>query len=216
MNQSQKVAVGLVIAALLAGISYYYWQMRPAGPFWQEQGCTTEAKICPDGSAVGRSGPNCEFAACPGEESGNTAIDTDGWAATTTAQGIIFKYPADLASAEYVHPNDWPPTLDVREGVVACEVSGSEITGGVMTERRLVNGHDYCVTREGEGAAGSIYTTYTYTTQRDGQVATLSFVIRTVQCLNYDEPQRSVCQAAQAGFDVNRLADGIFSTVVIP
>ncbi|HXK38200.1 MAG TPA: hypothetical protein VJ579_03985 [Candidatus Paceibacterota bacterium] len=24
-----------------------------------------EAKICPDGSAVGRSGPNCEFAACP-------------------------------------------------------------------------------------------------------------------------------------------------------
>ena len=28
-------------------------------------GCTLEAKICPDGSAVGRSGPNCEFAPCP-------------------------------------------------------------------------------------------------------------------------------------------------------
>lgn len=28
--------------------------------------CTADAKICPDGSAVGRSGPNCEFAACPG------------------------------------------------------------------------------------------------------------------------------------------------------
>lgn len=27
--------------------------------------CTMEAKICPDGSAVGRVGPNCEFAACP-------------------------------------------------------------------------------------------------------------------------------------------------------
>lgn len=27
--------------------------------------CTTEAKICPDGSAVGRSGPQCEFAECP-------------------------------------------------------------------------------------------------------------------------------------------------------
>lgn len=27
--------------------------------------CTMEAKICPDGSAVGRSGPNCEFTACP-------------------------------------------------------------------------------------------------------------------------------------------------------
>lgn len=27
--------------------------------------CTLEAKICSDGSAVGRTGPNCEFAECP-------------------------------------------------------------------------------------------------------------------------------------------------------
>jgi hypothetical protein len=27
--------------------------------------CTMEAKICPDGSSVGRTGPNCEFAPCP-------------------------------------------------------------------------------------------------------------------------------------------------------
>ena len=27
--------------------------------------CTEEAKLCPDGSAVGRTGPNCEFAQCP-------------------------------------------------------------------------------------------------------------------------------------------------------
>jgi hypothetical protein len=29
--------------------------------------CTMEAKICPDGTGVGRTGPNCEFAPCPGE-----------------------------------------------------------------------------------------------------------------------------------------------------
>lgn len=27
--------------------------------------CTEEAMICPDGSAVGRTGPDCSFAACP-------------------------------------------------------------------------------------------------------------------------------------------------------
>ncbi len=27
--------------------------------------CTAEAKLCPDGSAVGRTGSNCEFAPCP-------------------------------------------------------------------------------------------------------------------------------------------------------
>jgi hypothetical protein len=40
-----------------------------AAPTNSEQpvACTMEAKICPDGSAVGRSGPRCEFALCPGE-----------------------------------------------------------------------------------------------------------------------------------------------------
>jgi hypothetical protein len=28
--------------------------------------CTMEAKLCPDGTAVGRTGPNCEFSPCPG------------------------------------------------------------------------------------------------------------------------------------------------------
>lgn len=27
--------------------------------------CTQEAKQCPDGSYVGRTGPKCEFTACP-------------------------------------------------------------------------------------------------------------------------------------------------------
>ncbi len=27
--------------------------------------CTQDAKQCPDGSYVGRSGPRCEFATCP-------------------------------------------------------------------------------------------------------------------------------------------------------
>lgn len=33
-----------------------------------EKACTMEAKLCLDGSYVGRSGPNCEFAKCPGGE----------------------------------------------------------------------------------------------------------------------------------------------------
>ena len=28
--------------------------------------CTQESMMCPDGSYVGRTGPNCEFAPCPG------------------------------------------------------------------------------------------------------------------------------------------------------
>lgn len=31
----------------------------------EQVACTMEAKMCPDGSYVGRGGPSCEFAACP-------------------------------------------------------------------------------------------------------------------------------------------------------
>ena len=31
--------------------------------------CTQEAKLCPDGSYVGRTGPKCEFALCPQKSS---------------------------------------------------------------------------------------------------------------------------------------------------
>lgn len=31
------------------------------------KGCTAEGKVCPDGSVVGRIGPNCEFEKCPSE-----------------------------------------------------------------------------------------------------------------------------------------------------
>ena len=32
--------------------------------------CTADARLCPDGSAVGRIGPNCEFAQCPNTNTG--------------------------------------------------------------------------------------------------------------------------------------------------
>ncbi len=30
-----------------------------------QQACTLEARVCPDGTSVGRTGPNCAFALCP-------------------------------------------------------------------------------------------------------------------------------------------------------
>jgi hypothetical protein len=36
--------------------------------------CTLDAKVCPDGTAVGRTGPACEFAVCPGETPGKPEV----------------------------------------------------------------------------------------------------------------------------------------------
>lgn len=50
--------------------------------------CTLDAKICPDGSAVGRTGPNCEFTECP--TTTNTNSETNQSTNTnTTATEVL-------------------------------------------------------------------------------------------------------------------------------
>src|SRR4030042_3218035 len=47
-------------------LSLYEW--KNWRNFGQQKACTMEAKLCLDGSYVSRTGPNCEFAACPNSE----------------------------------------------------------------------------------------------------------------------------------------------------
>lgn len=52
--------------ALLAVLVYFSFKDSPLLENGEEGvACTMEAKICPDGSSVGRQGPNCEFSPCP-------------------------------------------------------------------------------------------------------------------------------------------------------
>lgn len=55
----------LIIAVGLLALSLLYAFVVPSLDAPTTMGCTMEAKICPDGSAVGRSGPKCEFTPCP-------------------------------------------------------------------------------------------------------------------------------------------------------
>lgn len=60
------IIVSAAILLILGGGSYYVFQKNKSGGIGVIA-CTADAKLCPDGSAVGRVGPQCEFAACPGE-----------------------------------------------------------------------------------------------------------------------------------------------------
>lgn len=56
----------IVIAALIILAFGVFMSSKFSQP--EMIACTQEAKLCSDGSAVGRTGPNCEFAKCPSEE----------------------------------------------------------------------------------------------------------------------------------------------------
>jgi hypothetical protein len=57
-----------LVLALLCGLTFAACQKKDSKSPDGGVMCTTEAKMCPDGSGVGRTGPNCEFAPCPGEQ----------------------------------------------------------------------------------------------------------------------------------------------------
>lgn len=165
--------------------------------------CTMEAKLCPDGSFVGRTGPKCEFAPCP-------AIDvTKTWTTFADAQrGILFKYPQDWGTT-YIHPVDWPPQVEIMSAPFACTEGGTEIARAGITAKTLINGTEYCVTKESEGAAGSIYTNYAYAFAKDNKTIIFTFTGRAVQCDNYDDPQKTACKNERASFVLDNLVDPI-------
>ena len=63
---SQIIAIILFVGVFFLG--FWIGTKYEKKPHFDDMtACTLDAKICPDGSSVGREGPNCEFAACPGE-----------------------------------------------------------------------------------------------------------------------------------------------------
>ena len=70
----KRYALLIGVLAVLVAIGVWIINARVArAP--SPAACTMEAKLCPDGSAVGRSGPNCEFAECPVPASGPISLD---------------------------------------------------------------------------------------------------------------------------------------------
>lgn len=67
MMMRSKWLLLLVLALLGGGLFFTAQPLTDSAllPGPDTVACTLEAKQCPDGSFVGRTGPNCEFTACP-------------------------------------------------------------------------------------------------------------------------------------------------------
>lgn len=81
MNTKQLlIALGvLVVIALIIGVGSSFMSKNPTtsmspSPSVTGVACTMDAMMCPDGSYVGRQGPNCEFAMCPSGTASTTSF----------------------------------------------------------------------------------------------------------------------------------------------
>lgn len=147
-------------------------------------------------------------------ESRPSAIPVSWQQATDATSDVRFWYPADLGTT-YIHTIDWPPVIANLAGPYSCTEAGSEIAQAGETKEQTVNGRKYCVTKESEGAAGSIYTRYVYATERDGRMLTATFSLRLVQCGNYEPDETEICTAERAAFYPGGTIDRILGSIVL-
>lgn len=94
-----KVVFAVLLAFILGGAAVYLWQnpqVLNSLPFMpQPKACTMEAKLCPDGSSVGRTPPDCEFTPCPDIKSSIPEETTNWKIYINKSYGFEFKYPQD-------------------------------------------------------------------------------------------------------------------------
>lgn len=109
-----------VLLLVVVGGAYYFGKsiIKPVDN--DSRACTMEAKICPDGSSIGRTGPNCEFAQCPTVTPAKSADETANWKTYTNAKySYSIKYPPnwsiDESMAESIHFYPKHLTLEMQE-----------------------------------------------------------------------------------------------------
>lgn len=93
------VLLVISIALVLSSVGVYIFQKDGLGI-----ACTQDAMQCPDGSYVGRTGPNCEFH-CPAETSCKSGVCQKS---TSTVDTATWKtYRDNKYGFEIRYPNDW-------------------------------------------------------------------------------------------------------------
>lgn len=198
MNNTSRVLWIVILVVVVIGLGYFFM------PKNTQVVCTQEVKVCADGSSVGRSGPKCEFAACP----------QVGWKTITDSKtGISYQYPENLTT-KYISIVDWPPMIQELDQPFTCTEGGSEIARAGQTTQQTINGTTYCVTKESEGAAGSIYVNYAYAFARNNKTDILTFSLRFVQCANYEEPNKTACDTERASFTPDYILDQIAKSII--
>jgi len=119
-------------------------------------------------------------------------------------------------NTEYIGSQDWkviivneeekyPPKFKINEGQIDCKITSSESELLSEIAKRSIDGRIYCIESLSEGAAGTTYTQYIYSTIKSGSLITVSCVIRYPQCMNYSEPYKTECENEHETFDLDKI-----------
>ncbi len=112
-------------------------------------------------------------------------------------------YASNVFKAEeYPKLESWP-----EKGEIECNKTPLESSLPLRISKTEINSRKYCVSASSEGAAGSVYTQYSYTTVIEGNVYLINFVARYPNCNNYPDREKSLCETERESFNLDILVD---------
>ena len=111
-----------------------------------------------------------------------------------------------LPLPEYIYAQgDWPPVVEHLHEKYICEEGSTSGDVPLVTEERVIDGKTFCITSTSEGAAGSRYEDYSYTTPTHDGIEKVSFTLRYPNCSAYESPTRERCEYSQSHFNLDTI-----------
>ena len=100
---------------------------------------------------------------------------------------------------------NYPAGYYVNDGQLDCQKVISGKTLPVKIKKKTIDGQTYWIESFMEGAAGTIYVDYTYSTLYRHIFVRVNCVIRYPQCHNYSEPLKTECFQEEETFDLGQI-----------
>lgn len=200
--------LGIALIVLLGVAGFFYRNVMESSGKPEPVACTMDAKVCPDGSAVGRTGPSCEFSTCPLPNAEDAQIGLgfvipEGYRSNADAIGADpeLRVVLDKQGAGSIPHNIVIRRFDIPEGGTAEDVMVAQTmfeTSGMQAESMdeldavVVNGRTF----------------YRVTVERfEAQVHTLYYLPRTHDVLRFEVLERDVTDWMEPSLVVDELSE---------
>lgn len=200
MAKMKQLFLGIAFIVLIGFGGFFYRNALQYNPPHQVA-CPMDARVCPDGTAVGRVAPACAFQACPPPNVLNEDL------------GIAFALPAGFAEGEKVDPTV----------ALAYDLEGAAFPGSIVVRRFPISASSTALAVIQETAIGGTsglpidptrFTSTTLGQQRftvvvidrfEANVQVAYYLARTTDVLRFDAIDRDVVDWMEPSLDMEAL-----------
>ena len=133
MNKKYILIIGAAIILIAGSVYYFFAKQKSPEPV----ACTQEAKLCPDGSYVGRVPPKCEFAPCPEVKTKTVKLYYYNPALDRDETGNILCSRKGLVAVERKISISKIPIQDTINLLISGQLTEEEKSQGITTEYPL-------------------------------------------------------------------------------